>query len=49
MLMHRKAVSIVLGMTSIRNVEEIAIFLQKHLQKTQEADYLSIAPRFDMT
>jgi hypothetical protein len=31
--------SIVLSMTSSRNVEEVAIFLKKQLQKTQEADY----------
>ena len=31
--------SIVLSMTSSRNVEEVALFLKKQLQKTQEADY----------
>ena len=31
--------SIVLSMTSSRNVEEVVIFLKKQLQKTQEADF----------
>lgn len=34
-----KAMSIVLVMTSSRNVEEVPLFLKKQLQKTQEADY----------
>ena len=34
-----KAMSIILSMTSSRNVEEVALFLEKQLQKTQEADY----------
>jgi coatomer subunit beta len=39
MEVRRKAMSIVLSMTSSRNVEEVALFLKKQLQKTQEADY----------
>jgi len=31
--------SIILSMTSSRNVEEVAIFLKKQLHKMQEADY----------
>jgi vesicle coat complex subunit len=38
MEVRRKAISIVLSMTSSRNVEEVAIFLKKQLQKTQEQD-----------
>jgi coatomer subunit beta len=38
MEVRRKAMSIVLSMTSSRNVEEVALFLKKQLQKTQEAD-----------
>lgn len=39
MEVRRKAMGIVLSMTSSRNVEEVALFLKKQLQKTQEADY----------
>ena len=39
MEVRRKAMSIVLSMTSSRNVEEVVIFLKKQLQKTQEADF----------
>lgn len=39
MEVRRKAMSIVLSMTSSRNVEEVALFLKKQLQKTQEVDY----------
>lgn len=39
MEVRRKAISIVLSMTSSRNVEEVALFLKKQLQKTQEADF----------
>ena len=39
MEVRRKAISIVLSMTSSRNVEEVVIFLKKQLQKTQEADF----------
>ncbi|KAF5352861.1 hypothetical protein D9756_006222 [Leucocoprinus leucothites] len=35
----RKAMSIVLSMTSSRNVEEVVLFLKKQLQRTQEADF----------
>ncbi|CCM03790.1 uncharacterized protein FIBRA_05938 [Fibroporia radiculosa] len=35
----RKAMSIVLSMTSSRNVEEIVLFFKKQLQKTQEQDF----------
>ncbi|EEB89217.1 hypothetical protein MPER_12710, partial [Moniliophthora perniciosa FA553] len=34
----RKAINIVLSMTSSRNVEEVVLFLKKQLLKTQEAD-----------
>lgn len=39
MEVRRKAMSIVLSMTSSRNVEEVVVFLKKQLQKTQEADF----------
>lgn len=39
MEVRRKAISIVLSMTSTRNVEEVVLFLKKQLQKTQEADF----------
>lgn len=39
MEVRRKAMNIVLSMTSGRNVEEVVQFLKKQLQKTQEADY----------
>lgn len=32
----RKAMNIVLSMTSSRNVEEVALFLKKQLLRTQE-------------
>jgi vesicle coat complex subunit len=35
----RKAISIVLSMTSSRNVEEVVLFMKKQLQKTQTEDY----------
>ncbi|KAF9267267.1 coatomer protein [Marasmius fiardii PR-910] len=35
----RKAINIVLSMTSSRNVEEVVLFLKKQLLKTQEADF----------
>lgn len=35
----RKAMSIVLSMTSSRNVEEVVLFLKKQLLKTQETDF----------
>ncbi|PPQ96152.1 hypothetical protein CVT26_004787 [Gymnopilus dilepis] len=35
----RKAMSIVLSMTSSRNVEEVVLFLKKQLQKTQEVEF----------
>ena len=35
----RKAMSIVLSMTSPQNIEEVVLFLKKQLQKTQEHDY----------
>ncbi|KAJ7043131.1 coatomer protein [Mycena alexandri] len=35
----RKAISIVLSMTSSRNVEEVVLFLKKQLQKTQETEF----------
>jgi coatomer subunit beta len=39
MEVRRKAMNIVLSMTSSRNVEDVVLFLKKQLQKTQEADY----------
>ncbi|KAF8640580.1 hypothetical protein AX17_000242 [Amanita inopinata Kibby_2008] len=39
MEVRRKAMNIVLSMTSSRNVEEVVQFLKKQLQKTQDADY----------
>ncbi|KAF9562275.1 coatomer protein [Agrocybe pediades] len=39
MEVRRKAMGIVLSMTSSRNVEEVVLFLKKQLQKTQEADF----------
>ncbi|KAF8346088.1 coatomer protein [Amanita rubescens] len=39
MEVRRKAISIVLSMTSGRNVEEVVQFLKKQLQKTQESDF----------
>ena len=35
----RKATSIVLSMTSTRNVEEVVLSPNKQLQRTQEHDY----------
>ncbi|KAH7909064.1 coatomer beta subunit appendage platform-domain-containing protein, partial [Hygrophoropsis aurantiaca] len=39
MEVRKKAMSIVLSMTSTRNVEEVVLFLKKQLQRTQEQDY----------
>ncbi|KAH7920369.1 coatomer protein [Leucogyrophana mollusca] len=39
MEVRKKAMSIVLSMTSSRNVEEVVLFLKKQLQRTQEQDY----------
>ncbi|RDB21726.1 Coatomer subunit beta [Hypsizygus marmoreus] len=39
MEVRRKAISIVLSMTSSRNVEEVVLFMKKQLLKTQEADF----------
>ncbi|KAJ8490034.1 hypothetical protein ONZ45_g13354 [Pleurotus djamor] len=39
MEVRRKAMGIVLSMTSSRNVEEVVLFLKKQLQRTQEQDY----------
>ncbi|KAF6753335.1 coatomer beta subunit, partial [Ephemerocybe angulata] len=38
MEVRRKAIAIVLSMTSSRNVEEVVLFLKKQLQRTQESD-----------
>jgi vesicle coat complex subunit len=35
----RKAINIVLSMTSSRNVEDVVLSLKKQLQKTQEQEY----------
>lgn len=48
MEVRRKAVSIVLSMTSSRNVEEVVLFLKKQLQRTQEREFEKVslaAPR----
>lgn len=39
----RKAINIVLSMTSSRNVEEVVLFLKKQLQKTQEQDFEKVS------
>ena len=39
MEVRRKAISIVLSMTSSRNVEDVVMFFKKQLQKTQEGDF----------
>ncbi|KAG1831527.1 coatomer beta C-terminal region-domain-containing protein [Suillus variegatus] len=39
MEVRRKAMSIVLSMTSNRNVEEVVLFLKKQLQQTQELEF----------
>ncbi|KAG6891639.1 hypothetical protein C0992_001325 [Termitomyces sp. T32_za158] len=39
MEVRRKAMSIILSMTSSRNVEEVVLFLKKQLLKTQEVDF----------
>jgi vesicle coat complex subunit len=39
MEVRRKALSIVLSMTSSRNVEEVVMFLKKQLQRTQEQEF----------
>lgn len=35
----RKAISIVLSLTSSRNVEEVVMFLKKQLQRTQDQEF----------
>lgn len=39
MEVRRKAMSIVLSMTSTRNVEEVVLFLKTQLQRTQEREF----------
>ncbi|KAL0952200.1 hypothetical protein HGRIS_008809 [Hohenbuehelia grisea] len=39
MEVRRKAIGIVLSMTSSRNVEEVVLFFKKQLQRTQEQDF----------
>ena len=39
----RKAMSIILSMTSSRNVEEVVMYLKKQLQKTQEVDFEKVS------
>lgn len=46
MEVRRKAIGIVLSMTSSRNVEDVVIFLKKQLQKTQEADFEKVRTFF---
>lgn len=51
MEVRRKAMAIVLSMTSSRNVEEVVLFLKKQLQKTQEQDFDKVclsSVRFDV-
>lgn len=45
----RKAISIVLSMTSSRNVEDVVLFLKKQLQKTQEADFDKVCSMLSRT
>jgi len=44
MEVRRKAMGIVLSMTSSRNVEDVVLFLKKQLLKTQEADFEKVRP-----
>ncbi len=44
MEVRRKAISVVLSMTTSRNVEEVVLFLKKQLQKTQESDFDKVGP-----
>jgi coatomer subunit beta len=44
MEVRRKAMSIVLSMTSSRNVEEVVLFLKKQLQRTQEREFEKVGP-----
>ncbi|KAH0825737.1 hypothetical protein J3R83DRAFT_9952 [Lanmaoa asiatica] len=39
MEVRRKAMTIVLSMTFTRNIEEVVLFLEKQLQRTQEHDH----------
>ena len=41
----RKAISIVLNMTTSRNVEEVVLFFKKQLQRTQEQDFDKVSGR----
>jgi coatomer subunit beta len=41
----RKAISIVLSMTTSRNVEDVVLFLKKQLQKTQETEFEKVRSR----
>ena len=41
----RKAISIVLNMTTSRNVEEVVLFFKKQLQRTQEQDFDKVGGR----
>lgn len=41
----RKAISIVLNMTTSRNVEEVVLFFKKQLQRTQEQDFDKVGLR----
>lgn len=45
MEVRRKAIGIVLAMTTSRNVEDVVLFLKKELQKTQEADFEKVKSR----
>jgi coatomer subunit beta len=45
----RKAMSVVLSMTSSRNVEEVVLFLKKQLLQTQEQDFEKVCtPSFSL-
>jgi coatomer subunit beta len=46
MEVRRKAMAIVLSMTSSRNVEEVVLFLKKQLLRTQEQDFEKVRHGF---
>lgn len=41
----RKAIGIVLSLTSSRNVEEVVMFLKKQLQRTQDQEFEKVRMR----
>ena len=48
MEVRRKAIVVILHMTSSRNVEEVVNFMKKQLQKTQEGDFDKVSPIFSI-